>query len=151
LQKVLTPKLRLEIQPLPHSTWGISLAHKLPKYEWDYLRKKCYLAAGFRCEICFSDVEGLNAHELWRYDDTKCIQHFAGLECCCTLCHDVHHFGRSSIVYDLPRLELLVHHWCKVNRLRRKDFLGHRDTVAKVSLMRASKKYIVMVGKRILE
>ena len=143
-------KLRLEIQPLPNSTWGISLAHKLPKETWDYIRKECYRNAEYECEICHSDDEGLNAHELWVFDDKKLLQIFNGLECCCTLCHNVHHFGRSSLVYELPQIEKLIKHWCKVNKLTFKDFQRHREEVAQFSIKRANKKYKVLVGKRVL-
>jgi len=143
--------LRLAIQPLPNSTWGISLAHKLPKEEWDYIRRECYKNAGYRCEICYSSTYGLNAHELWKFDDKKLIQQFVGLECCCTYCHDIHHFGRSSLVYNLPQIEELVRHWCKVNRLTFRDFRRHRDEVFAISARRAGKVYTVMIGKRVLQ
>ena len=135
---------------MPNSTWGISLANKLPKEEWNFIRRECYKNAGYRCEVCFSNVDSLNAHELWKFDDRKLLQIFNGLECCCILCHDVHHFGRSSMVYELPRIEELIRHWCKVNKLRYKDFQQHRDEVNALSLKRASKVYTVMIGKRVL-
>lgn len=143
-------KLLLEIQPLPNSTWGISLSQKLPSEEWNFVRHECYKVAGYRCEICFSGVNGLNAHELWRFDDRRSLQIFAGLECCCTFCHDIHHFGRSFMVYDLPRVEQLIRHWCRVNKLTYKDFQRHWDEVGALSMRRASKVYTVMIGRRVL-
>jgi hypothetical protein len=142
--------LRLAIQPLPNSTWGISLSQKLDKETWDYLRRECYKGANYRCEICFSDMGGLNAHELWKFDDKKLLQIFNGLECVCTSCHEVHHFGRSSLVFNLPQIEELIRHWCRVNRMTFKDFQKHKAEVDMISMRRANKKYTVMIGKRVL-
>ncbi len=142
--------MRLEIQPLPKSTWNISLSHKLPKEEWDYLRHECYKSADYKCEICGAKDTTLFAHEVWSFDDKKLIQRLTRLECCCIKCSDVHHFGRSSIVYDLPRIEELIRHWCRVNKLTFADFMRHRDEMNALSIRRANKKYIVKAGRRIL-
>jgi hypothetical protein len=141
--------LRLQIQPLPNSTWGISLAHKLDTETWNFIRRECYKIAGYRCEICRAEGE-MNAHELWVYDDKKLLQIFNGVECCCVLCHNTHHFGRSSLVFNLPQIEELIRHWCRVNKLTFADFVRHRDEVFALSAMRASKTYTVMIGKRVL-
>lgn len=146
----LKSSLHLAIQPLPNSTWGLSLSQKLPKEEWDFIRRECYKIANYRCEICHSSNSGLNAHELWLFDDKKLLQVFNGLECCCTLCHDVHHFGRSSFVYNLPQIETLIRHWCRINKLTFRSFQKHRDEMFALSIRRASKHYTVMIGKRIL-
>ena len=141
--------LQLAIQPLPNSTWGISLSQKLDKETWNFIRRECYKIAGYRCEICRAEGE-MNAHELWIYDDKKLLQIFNGVECCCVLCHNTHHFGRSSLVFNLPQIEELIRHWCRVNKLTFADFVRHREEVFALSAMRASKTYTVMIGKRIL-
>jgi hypothetical protein len=127
----------------------LSLANKLPSDEWDLIRRECYKIAGYRCEICHASGE-MNAHEKWIFDDKKLLQIFNGVECCCTMCHDTHHFGRSLIVYDSPRIERIIRHWCRVNKLMFADFQRHRAEVFAIYAQRANKQYTVMVGKRIL-
>ncbi len=141
--------LKLEITPIPNSTWGVSLSGKLPKDEWDKIRRECYRQADYQCEICGAE-DTLFAHEIWRFDNKKRIQHFAGLECCCRDCSDVHHFGRSSQVYSKARQEELIKHWCRTNGKTRRDFQTHLSEVFEISKKRVDKLYIVKIGNKIL-
>ncbi|KKN12041.1 hypothetical protein LCGC14_1020410 [marine sediment metagenome] len=143
-------KLKLAIEPIPASTWGRSLANLLPQKEWDKIRFECYKDAGDQCSICGDVSYSLHCHEQWAFDNRKKVQRLVGLECCCEICHDVHHFGRCTQVKTKQYLERLVRHWCKINGKTRQDFILHQNQVFGVNKKRANIYYIVKVGKRIL-
>ena len=143
-------RLKLNIEPIPISTWGISLANKLPREEWNQIRHKVYWDANYECEICGATNRQLHCHEIWVYDDRKCIQKLAALECCCELCHDVHHFGRTSQTRADSYVQRCIGHWCKINRKTRSEFMDYLAEIKRISIKRADKQYIVKVGRRTL-
>ncbi len=105
---------RLSIELVPSSSWFDNVRARIPKDEWDYLRKKIYAAADNRCEICGGrggehPVEG---HERWHYDDKKKVQRLEGLIALCPSCHQVKHIGLAEVrgLYDQAISQL-----CKVN------------------------------------
>ena len=143
-------KLKLEIEPVPVSTWGKSLANRLPKKEWDDIRQRVYREADYRCEICGNRNSTLHCHEVWKFDDRKRIQYLVRFQCLCELCHNIKHFGRSKEVYPREYIEELIEHWCRVNNKTRRDFLKHEAEVHEISKKRMDRYYIVKVGKYIL-
>lgn len=143
-------KLKLEIEPRPSSTWGVTLANRLDRKEWDEIRHQCYWEADYECAICGSQSSKLHCHELWSFDDRKKIQRLVGVECRCALCHDVNHFGRSSQVYPKDYVNKLISHWCKVNKRTGADFENHLAEIRATNRKRADKFYIVKVGRQTL-
>lgn len=143
-------RLKLTIEPRPVSTWGITLASRLSKSEWDEIRSGVYRDADYKCQICSSNSGPLHAHEVWRFEDRKRIQRLVGFLCLCRLCHDVKHFGRSSEVYKRDYIEKLISHWCQVNGKTRGDFQVYLQIIFEQNKRRADKFYIVKVGRRIL-
>ena len=142
--------LRLEIEPIPVSTWGISLANKLPRVEWDKIRHKVYKEANWTCQICGDTSRVLHAHEIWRFDNKRKIQGLVRIECVCKLCHDVKHFGRSTEVYTKTYVGKLLKHWCEINQKKEKDFYIYQAKILEISKKRADIFYVVKVGRRIL-
>ena len=140
-------KLKLQIEPRPASTWGITLANLLPRREWDEVRHRSYKEANYQCEICENADDKLNCHEVWGFDDRKKIQKLLTILCLCVLCHDVKHFGRSSQVYDKKYQEKLIKHWCKVNSKTKMDFQKHLAEIRMINKKRAGKLYVVKVGR----
>lgn len=143
-------KLKLTIEPRPVSTWGITLANRLDKKEWDEIRHKVYFEANYACQICGRTDSKLFCHEVWRFDDRRRIQQLAGFECLCEPCSDVKHFGRSSQVYGGAYQKKLTEHWCRVNGKTRADFERHLAEIRTINRKRADKQYIVKVGRRVL-
>jgi len=143
-------RLKLRMEPRPISTWGITLASRLDRKEWDGIRQKVYKDAGYKCEICGSGDSQLHCHEKWSFDDRKRIQRLVGFECLCRKCHDVKHFGRSQEVYGKEYVEKLKEHWCKVNKKGMVDFRRHEAEIHQISRKRVDRQYIVKVGRRIL-
>ena len=143
-------RLKLRIEPLPASTWGISLANKLPYNEWKEIRQKVYRDAGYRCEICGATDRTLHCHEVWVFDLRRKIQRLVRLECCCELCHDVHHFGRTSETRSKSYCERCVGHWCRLNKKSRSEFMGYLQEIKTINIKRADIQFIVKIGRRIL-
>jgi len=143
-------RLKLKIEPIPASTWGVSLANKLDYNEWKEIRQKVYRDADYRCEICGTTDRTLHAHERWAYDDKRRIQRLVGLECCCELCHDVHHFGRTSVTRSKSYVERCIGHWCKVNKKSRNEFMTYLQEIQLINRKRSDKQYIVKIGRRTL-
>ena len=144
-------RLKLRIQSIPISSWGISLASRLPKDKWDKIRREVYRKAGYRCEVCLDGSGTLNCHEQWSFDDRKRIQRLVGFQCVCGLCHDTIHYGRSSQVHNAAYLEELMKHWMEVNRKTKKDWEAHLKETAETNRKRANRRYLVKVGNRYLD
>jgi len=95
------PVIRLGVELVPQPLWGTSIARRYPR-QWAKLRRGCYRAAGYRCEICGG--RGLRhpveAHERWRYDDDgdRGVQTLDGLIALCPDCHATKHLARSRKV-----------------------------------------------------
>ena len=143
-------KLKLAIEPRPISTWGVTLASLLPKKDWDQIRHQCYREADYTCTICGEQERQLHAHEKWKFDDKRKIQRLVDVQCCCVLCHDVYHFGRSSQVYSSKYQQELINHWCKVNKLTKADFQVHLAQIREINQKRVKIFYVVKVGRQIL-
>lgn len=143
-------RLKLVVESIPISTWGVTLASRLPRKEWDEIRQRVYREANYTCQICGNINDTLFCHEQWKWDDRRKIQKLVGFECCCKLCSDVHHFGRSTQVYGKAYVEKLISHWCKVNDRKREDFILSERKRFELNKRRANIFYVVKVGRRIL-
>lgn len=146
-------KLKLEIEPIPISTWGISLANRLEKKEWNEVRQKVYRDADYRCQICGGIDDKLNCHERWAFKKTgknRGVQRLVGFICVCEFCHDCIHFGRSTQVYGKVYTELLMRRIEKINGMSRRQLLNYLEEVKQVSYGRVNVEWVVKVGRRIL-
>lgn len=142
----------LEIEPVPKNSWGLSLAHKLSKDVWNTIRHTTYRNAGYKCQVCGDDDRyDLSCHEIWKFDDAKLIQTLLGFECCCSLCHNVHHLGRSRLVYDKTYVNRLIRHWCEVNEKTIADFQAYEIQISQLNVLRSGKIYKVIVFGRELK
>lgn len=82
--------------------WGFNLRKILKQSTWDKIRKKVYQRANYKCEICglkgiYGKGHPVECHELWSYDEVNKIQKLSGLLALCPLCHQVKHFGFTSL------------------------------------------------------
>ena len=68
---------------------------------WDFLRKKAYYNAGYKCEICGCEPKkgDLHAHELFSYDYNKQTGTFERIVAICRTCHDGIHSGRLITMF----------------------------------------------------
>lgn len=138
----------LPIVLTPQSSWGLTLANKLKKEEWDKLRRRVYKRAGYKCEICHETQEALNCHEVWEINDRKRTQTLIRFVCLCQTCHDCVHFGRSVKAYGKDRVERLVLHIMRVNCISRRQFNSYWKTIQRNHFLRGSTKYKVIIGGR---
>lgn len=90
--------IRLTIELVPAGSWHSNLRSIVPG-RWDDLRRRCYMASEYRCEIC--NGRGPNhpveCHERWEYDDDRHIQKLVGLIALCPACHEVKHMGLARV------------------------------------------------------
>ena len=55
-------------QAIPSTSWGANLHNLLSDTDWNALRASTFAASCYRCGICGTS-NGLECHELWRYDE----------------------------------------------------------------------------------
>lgn len=115
-------KPKLEVEMVPSSTWGINLRSALKRSDWDLIRRDCYKAAGYVCEICggTGPTHPVECHERWKYDDKKHIQKLVGVISLCPLCHKAKHLGRTQCLEE-SIFDDVIRHIRKVNKWSKAD------------------------------
>ena len=91
----------LFVDLIPESCWFSNVRSCVAPNSWDLIRKIVYVRAGNRCEICGTRRDPfrgrwIEAHERWKYDDTRRIQKLVRLIALCSNCHMVTHFGYAQ-------------------------------------------------------
>lgn len=91
--------MKLTIELVPSTCFYTNVRSNVSKAKWDYLRRKCYRLANYKCEICagVGSKHPVECHEIWHYDDEKFIQKLMGLIALCPSCHEVKHIGLSQL------------------------------------------------------
>ena len=125
--------MKLEIDLVPSTAWYSNLRNKIPKKEWNKIRKQSYAKSNNGCAICGDDGR-LNCHEIWEYDDKKHIQILKGFIALCNDCHMIKHIGFAGIqaskgFFDMDKL---IKHFMKVNNVDKKTFDKHHEETFKV-------------------
>lgn len=116
--------MKLTIEVIPQSLWGVNLRNELGPAAWRKVRKACFAQAGHRCEIC-GDVDPLgrlDCHEIWEYDDERCVQRLAGFIALCPDCHEVKHYGRTCAMGRAHRAQ---RHFMSVNQCTPEQMRAH--------------------------
>lgn len=105
----------LTIELIPKSCWFSNLRAILSQQEWDLIRKPCYRAAGYKCEICgeVGPKWPVECHEIWEFDDEEGVQWLKGIQALCPDCHSVKHIGLAEIRGNLARATA---HLMKMNK-----------------------------------
>ena len=108
--------MKLTIELVPQTAWYSNVRSNVTKAEWDVLRKACYKAAGYKCEVCSGKgpKHPVECHEIWDYNDETCDQTLKGLVALCPNCHKCKHVGYARISgnYDMA-----LAHLAKVNEI----------------------------------
>lgn len=107
--------IKLNIELVPHSTWGENLRKAYTEDEWNNIRKAAYKRANHTCQICGKTECMMEAHEIWAYSEDKATQTFVGLEVLCTECHKSKHLGYAMSTFTEDKLEEILQHIKKVN------------------------------------
>ena len=118
--------MKLKIELVPSTAWYSNLRNKIPKDEWDKIRKKSYSDSNHKCFICDANRR-LNCHEIWEYDDKKHTQKLNGFVALCDDCHMIKHIGFAGIQASKGLLDMdkLIEHFMKINSVDRKTFEEH--------------------------
>ena len=96
VREIRAPKLTVEL--VPETCWGSNLRGQLPQKQWDWLRRRVYREAGWRCETCGQKPDApLHCHEVWSYVDERGVQKLAALTCLCPRCHEATHPGHANV------------------------------------------------------
>ena len=108
--------MKLTIELVPSTSWWDNLRKKMPRSDWDVLRKRVYARQEHKCGVCGASGR-LNCHEVWAYDDKMWVQTLVGFIALCDLCHHVKHIGLAKVLADAGRLDWdsVVSHFCSVN------------------------------------
>lgn len=85
---------------------------KIPKSQWDLIRKKVYQQANWTCEICQVKNVRLDCNEVWDYHLPTLTQKLVKLEAICRLCHLTQHMGYASLI---GQQQVAFDHLLKVN------------------------------------
>jgi len=111
--KLTEPKLTIEL--VPKGQWGSNLRSKLPRTEWDRLRKAQYEVAGHICEVCggVGRRHPVECHEVWEFEEG--VQRLVGLIALCPACHGVKHIGRTMQSHWDPGGVKATAHLARVN------------------------------------
>lgn len=135
--------MKLEIDLVPSTAWYSNLRTKIPKKEWDKIRKQSYADVNHKCAICGADGR-LNCHEIWEYDDMENIQKLNGFIALCNDCHMIKHIGFAGIQASKGLLDMnkLIEHFIKINSVDRKTFDAHKRKAFEVWSERSQKEWI---------
>ena len=66
--------MKLTIELVPQTAWYSNVRSNVTKSEWDVLRKACYKAAGYKCEVCSGKgpKHPVECHEMWSKSNWLC-------------------------------------------------------------------------------
>jgi len=139
--------LKLTIELVPSTSWWKSLRAKMPKDEWDAIRKGAYARFGYRCAICNSKGR-MHCHEVWGFDDARHVQKLKDFIVLCEMCHYVKHIGLASVKASEGELDYneVVKHFLKVNGCDMLAFEKHKDAAFSRWQERSSHEWRVDAG-----
>lgn len=87
----------LKIDLVPKTSWGNNVRSLITDMEWDIIRHEVYRRAYYTCEICKTITKKLHCHEVFSYDPPD-QQVLIGLKALCIRCHEVIHYGHSTLI-----------------------------------------------------
>lgn len=99
--------MKLTVELVPRTAWYSNVRSNVSHRKWDVIRKKCYAAANYRCEICngVGIQHPVECHEIWEYDDKTSTQTLKGLIALCPNCHKVKHPGLAQLNDEMNLVE----------------------------------------------
>lgn len=95
------PLITMPNVPRPLHGQGLQPRTIFGKTAWDFMRKRAYFNAGYKCEICGCEPKkgDLHAHELFSYDYDRTTGEFERVVAICRTCHDGIHSGRLITMF----------------------------------------------------
>lgn len=93
----------LNVDSIPGTNWGGSLANLLTSSSWQTIRKSYVESTGDKCAICGYPSpanQSVDCHEIWEYHRPKKgnvgIQRLIGIVPVCGPCHEMFHLGKAG-------------------------------------------------------
>jgi hypothetical protein len=119
---------KLTIELVPQTCWFSNVRDHVDKPRWDILRRHTYKQANYQCEICggVGPKHPVECHEIWDYDDERCIQKLIGLIALCPSCHQVKHIGLAGV---RGKEDEAKKHLAKVNKWSNLEVENYLTTV----------------------
>lgn len=121
-QEKKKPDLKpLKIELVPSSSFYVSLRSILRPSEWRKISTEVRNKAGGICAVCRKRVglRGLEAHEVWSYNEKTGIRSLTKIIPVCGECHTSIHIGKAEIE---GRLKEAAVHYMHVNRCSAETF-----------------------------
>lgn len=122
-----------QIEPIPETAWGATLANLLTRTSWEKLRLRATYHFAHKCQICGEGSrDAIEVHELWTYEMPKGrwesgVQRLAGLLSVCGKCHRCFHPGFANILgrgEETVRRIALVNRWTDAETALYLDWAG---------------------------
>jgi hypothetical protein len=84
---------------VPRPLWGRSVYNRLPRKQWEKLRRTVLEAAANTCNRCAAHYEShMVCNEVWQYDDQQHVATLKAFEIVCRDCDSVLHLGKSLLI-----------------------------------------------------
>jgi hypothetical protein len=138
-----------QVEPIPSTSWGATLANLLTKTSWERLRLRATHHFSHLCQICGEGSrKTIEVHELWTYEMPKRrwdpgMQRLVGLLSLCGKCHRCFHPGFAAI---LGRGAEAVERLGLVNRWTRAETEGYLDWAGSVWQARSTVPWALDLG-----
>jgi hypothetical protein len=89
------PKLRVEL--VPQTCWLSDVKSYMTAHYWSKLSREVAEDGGIRCEVCSGRgrQHPVECHEVWLYDNERCLQTLLRLQALCPMCHRVKHLDQA--------------------------------------------------------
>ena len=145
-------KIHLQIDLIPKTSWGASLAGSLTPESWASIRKPFIAHYGNRCQICGRRGENLNktirdvdTHELWEYfpSPTAPIQKLVGFVSVCSACHLMFHLGFAE---SISKKEITIKRLQKIEKLTDKEMDKRVSDIFKLWNQRSDYDWIIDIS-----
>lgn len=136
------PKLTIEL--VPSTAWMTNVRSKVSVFEWDKIRKKCYTAAGNKCEVCGGSGRqqgarhAVECHEIWLYEDETKQQVLTGFIALCPRCHKVKHAGLAMVKGEM---HIVLSQLKEVNGMSDEEALAYVEESFKLWRQRSEHKW----------
>lgn len=130
--------MRLTIDLVPSTCWFSNVRSSVSKQQWDIIKSQVASKAYNVCEICggVGPKHPVECHEIFSYDDKKCIQKLEGMIALCPNCHSCKHLGLAQIQ---GRGEQILKHLMRINNITKSVADDYVKNIFKIWAERSKK------------
>lgn len=123
---------KLRIEPIPATVWEENCRKYMKPEEWDVLRKRCYAAAWYKCEICGAEGVPIECDEIWEADTVNSKWVLVGVQALCSPCHRAKHIGRTEWESRQTgrSIDDVITHYQRVNGIGYRGYLKDRKAAS---------------------